>query len=75
MVSQPALDRFVDLAAANATGADADALRRAVDQGSNRLQIRSKHPSRTVIRMANIVAGGVMFPADLADPGHSSAPL
>ena len=69
------LDRFFDLAAPNATGADADAPRRAVDQGSNRLQIRSKDPSRSVVRMANIVAGGVMLPAHLANPCHSSAPL
>jgi hypothetical protein len=69
------LYRFLDLAATNATGADTDPARRAVDQGPDGLQIRSKYPSRSVIGMADIIAGGMMLPADLADPGHSSAPL
>jgi hypothetical protein len=74
----PALGRlycFFDLAATNATCADTDPARRAVDQGPDGLQIRSKYPSRSVIGMADIIAGGMMLPAHLADPGHSSAPL
>jgi hypothetical protein len=69
------LYRFLDLAATDATGADTDPARRAVDQGPDGLQIRSKYPSRSVIGMADIIAGGMMLPAHLADPGHSSAPL
>jgi hypothetical protein len=68
------LYRFLDFAATNATSADTDPPRRAVDQGPDGLQIWSKYPSRSVIGMADIIAGGMMLPAHLADPGHSSAP-
>ena len=60
----------MDFAATNAIGADAHASCRAVDQSSDGLQIRTKHPFGTIVGMADIVAHGVAFPAHFTDPCH-----
>ena len=49
------LHRLLDLAAANAIGADAQPLGGAVDQGADGLQVRTKHPFRAVVGMTDVV--------------------
>ena len=45
----------MDLAATNAIGADAYPLGGAVDQGADGLQVRTEHPFRAVVGMADVV--------------------
>ena len=49
------LHRLLDLAAANAIGADAHPLGGAVDQGADGLQVRTEYPFRAVVGMTDVV--------------------
>ena len=68
------LDRFLDLAAADAARAGEDAARRAVDERPDGLKIRAKDPLGAVIGVADVVADRAYLPADFTCPGHGSSP-
>ncbi len=63
---------FGNQAAFDAVGADANPARRAVDQGSDGLQVRAKHSLRPVISMTHGVAYGMTFAAQVTNSSHTA---
>src|SRR6516225_3545863 len=63
------LDDFVR---AEATRADAQALRAAIDDRADRLQVRIEAARRHVVRVADVAAEGRLLPADFASLGHDT---
>ena len=72
--SEEVLNRFLDLAATNATGANPYPSCRPIDQRANRLQIRAKYTFRPIVGVAHGVARGMMFTAQVANSGHNRLP-
>ncbi len=63
-----------DLAALDAVGADANALRCAIDQRVNGLQIRAPSPTSYVVGVGNVIAKLRAFAANVAYLCHDSTP-
>jgi hypothetical protein len=70
-----ALRRFDDFAGFETPRADFDAMRRAVDKRTHRLQIRIEAPPRPVVCVGNVIAELGAFPTDFTTFGHNSPPL
>ena len=63
---------FGNQTAFDAVGTGANPTRRAVDQGSDGLQIRTKHSLRAVVSMTHGVAYGRTFAAHVTNPSHTA---